>query len=100
MLERPKFCYPFYENRWSGLVDNLHISRCLPMAAAILLTLSLDQNQKVLVYVGFGSVFALEKSKIITLYKGVHIYIILHLSGCSFNFCNSECIMSFPHSLF
>ena len=60
------------------------------MAAAILLTLSLDQNQKLLIYVGFGSVFSLEKSKIIHCIKGVHIvfnYIILHLSGCYFNFC-------------
>ena len=73
------------------------------MAAAILLTLSLDQNRKLLIYVGFGSVFAHEKSKIITLYKrGAYCFfncIILHLSGCYFNFCISECIMSFPHSL-
>ena len=39
------------------------------MAAAILLTLSFDPNRKLLIYVGFGSVFALEKSKIIALYK-------------------------------
>ena len=39
------------------------------MAAAILLTLSIDQNRKLLIYVGFGSVLALEKSKIIILYK-------------------------------
>ena len=66
------------------------------MAAAILLTLFLDQNRKILIYVGFGSVFSLEESKIITLYKNnaycVFNYIILHLSGCYFNFGNSECI--------
>ena len=39
------------------------------MAAAILLTLSFDQNRKLLIYVGFDSVFALEKAKIITMYK-------------------------------
>ena len=47
--------------------DHLYISQCL--SAAILLTLSFDQNRKLLIYVGFGSVFALEKSKIITFYK-------------------------------
>ena len=51
------------------MYDHLYISQCLPMAAAILLTLTFDQNRKLLIYVGFGSVFALEKSKIITLYK-------------------------------
>ena len=63
------------------------------MAAAILLTLSFDQNRKLLIYVGFGSIFALEKSKIITLYKRSVYYFfllnythVLHLSGCYFNF--------------
>ena len=58
------------------------------MADTILLTLSFDQHRKLLIYVGFGSVFALEKSKIITLYKRSAYcffdYIILHLSGCFF----------------
>ena len=35
------------------------------MAATILITLSLDQNQKLLINVRFDSVFALEKTKII-----------------------------------
>ena len=69
--------------------------------------LSFDQNRKLQIYVGFGSVFALEKSKIITLYKRSAYCIffllsythVLHLSGCYFNFCNNECIMTFPHSL-
>ena len=73
------------------------------MAAAILLILSFDQNRKLIIYVEFGSVFALEKSKIITLFKRSTYcffdYIILKLSGCYFNFCNIECIMPFPHSL-
>ena len=75
------------------------------MAAAILLTLSLDRNRKLLIYVGFGSVFALEKSKIITLYKrSAYSFLlnythVLNLSGCYFNFCINECISTFPHSL-
>ena len=75
------------------------------MAAVILLTLSFDQNRKLQIYVGFGSVFALEKSKIITLYKrSAYCFFfnythVQHLSGYYFNFCNNECIMTFPHSL-
>ena len=75
------------------------------MAAAILLTLSFDQNRKLLIYVGFGSVFALEKSKIITLYKRNAYCFLINLYTCTafewllFYFCNNECIMTFPHSL-
>ena len=52
-----------------SIYDHLYFSQCLAMGAPILLTLSFDQNRKLLIYVGFGSVFALEKSKIITSYK-------------------------------
>ena len=39
---------------------------------------SFDQNRKLLIYIGFGSVFALEKSKIITLYKRSAYCFLLH----------------------
>ena len=74
------------------------------MAAAILLTSSFDQNRKLLIYVGLSSLFALEKSKIITLYKrSAYCFLITLYSICVaiiLIFCNSECFMSFPRSLF
>ena len=88
-----------------SIYDHLHFSQCLLMAAAILLTLSFDQIGKLLIYVGFGSVFALEKSKIITLHKRSAYCFMIKLYTCTaiewlyFNSCNNECIMTFPHSL-
>ena len=53
------------------------------MAAAILLTLSFDQNRKLLIYVEICSVFALEKSKIITLYKRSAYCFLIKLCTCT-----------------
>ena len=53
------------------------------MAAAILLTLSFDQNRKLLIYVEFGSVFAHEKSNIITLYKRSAYCFLIKIYTCA-----------------
>ena len=53
------------------------------MAAVILLTFSFDQNRKLLIYVGFGSVFALEKSNIITVYKRSAYCFLIKIYTCT-----------------
>ena len=73
------------------------------MAAAILLTMSRDQNRKILMNRIWFSFCTWKQSKLFTVYeRNVYCpitYFILHLNGCYFMFCNSEGMTSFPHSL-
>ena len=73
------------------------------MAAAILFTLSCDQNRNILIYRIWFSFLHLKTAKLIRIYeRNVYkpsINIILPLNGCYFTFCNSEGMTSFPHNL-
>ena len=80
----------------------MYISQCLSMAAVILLTLSLDQNRNIHIYMIWFSFLNLKIVKLITLYtRNAYkpcTYINLHYNGCYLNFCNSEIMTSFPHN--
>ena len=73
------------------------------MEAAILLTLSRDQNRKILIYRIWFIFLHLKQFKLITLYKRDSYWaftdIILHFNGCYFDFCTSEVMTSLPHNL-
>ena len=73
------------------------------MEAAILLSLSRDQNRKLLIKRIWFMKMHLKQFKLITLYK-MNVYwtftdIILHFNGCYFKFCKSEVMTSLPHNL-
>ena len=73
------------------------------MEAAILCTLSRDQNQKNTYLQDLVYVLHLKQFKLITLYERNAYWtitdIILHFNGCYFDFCNSEAMTSLPHNL-
>ena len=73
------------------------------MEAAILLTLSRDQNRKILIYRIWFMFCTYKQFKLITLYKKNAYWtftdISLHFNGCYFDFCNSEVMTSLPHNL-